>query len=128
MSVFRVILVRIFSAFCRIQTEYGEMLRISPYSVRMRENAGKMRTEITPYTDTFYAVTSWLKQRTCNALEGFQFRWKLITRKRNGDIQCYLFDMKIKILELFYSWWLFLTNTIPFNTFKGLGTWVLWLA
>ena len=32
------------------------MLRISQYSVRMRENAGKMRTGITPNTDTFYAV------------------------------------------------------------------------
>ena len=31
-------------------------LRISPYSVRMRENTGKMRTRITPNTDTFYAV------------------------------------------------------------------------
>ena len=32
------------------------MRSISPYSVRMRENAGKMRTRITPNTDTFYAV------------------------------------------------------------------------
>ena len=47
-SVFGVILVRnFFPAFSRI---------ISPYSVRMRENAGKMRTRITPNTDTFYAV------------------------------------------------------------------------
>ena len=29
---------------------------ISPYSVQMRENAGKMRTRITPDTDTFYTV------------------------------------------------------------------------
>ena len=34
---------------------------ISPYSVQMRENAGKMRTKITPNTDTFYAVgLDWL--------------------------------------------------------------------
>ena len=32
------------------------MLCISQYSVRMRENAGKMRTGITTNTDTFYAV------------------------------------------------------------------------
>ena len=41
------------SAFSRIRTEYGEILwdiRISLYSVRMR----KMRTRITPNTDTFY--------------------------------------------------------------------------
>ena len=36
-----------------IRTEYG---RISPYLVRLRENAGKMRTRITPNTYTFYAV------------------------------------------------------------------------
>ena len=29
---------------------------ISPYSVRMWENAGKMRTTITPNTDSFYGV------------------------------------------------------------------------
>ena len=40
-----------FPAF-RLNTE-----RISPYSVRMREIAGKMRTRITPNTDTFYEVS-----------------------------------------------------------------------
>ena len=58
MSVFRVILVRIFPAFSRIRTEYGEILRISPYSVRMRENAGKVRTTVTPNMEIFYAVNS----------------------------------------------------------------------
>ena len=43
-------LVRIFPAFSRIRTEY-------PHSVRVRENAVKMWTRITPDTDTFYAVT-----------------------------------------------------------------------
>ena len=32
------------------------ILRTSPYSVRMWENAGKMRSRTTPNTDTFYAV------------------------------------------------------------------------
>ena len=31
-------------------------LSISPYSVRMRENPGKMRTRTTPNTSSFYAV------------------------------------------------------------------------
>ena len=31
-------------------------LRISPYSVRMGENVGKMWTRITPNTDTLYEV------------------------------------------------------------------------
>ena len=48
MSVFGVIMVHIFPAF--------SLICISPYSVQMRENAGKMRTRITPNTDTFYAV------------------------------------------------------------------------
>ena len=67
-SVFRVILVHIFQAFSRIRTEYGEIRRtsISPYSVQMRENAGKMRTRITLNTDTFHAVTIttvWVKKK-----------------------------------------------------------------
>ena len=33
------------STFSRIQTEYGEILRISPYSVRMRENADQKNSE-----------------------------------------------------------------------------------
>ena len=56
MPLFEVILVRIFPVFSRIQTEYGEIFRISRYSVRMRENAEKMRTRITLNMDTFYAV------------------------------------------------------------------------
>ena len=32
------------------------ILCISPYSVQMRENAGKMQTRLTPITDTFYAL------------------------------------------------------------------------
>ena len=32
------------------------IFRISPYSARMRENAGKMRDRITPNADTFCAV------------------------------------------------------------------------
>ena len=33
------------SAFSRIRTEYGEIRRISPYSVRMRENADENNSE-----------------------------------------------------------------------------------
>ena len=33
------------SAFSRIRTEYEEILRISPYLVRMRENADKINSE-----------------------------------------------------------------------------------
>ena len=52
------------SVFSRIRTEYGEILRIFPYSVRMRENtdqkklpnAGKYGPEQTSYLDTFHTV------------------------------------------------------------------------
>ena len=56
MYVFEVILVRIFPAFSLIRTDYWEIRSIFPYSLRMRKNAGKIRTRITPTTDTFYAV------------------------------------------------------------------------
>ena len=32
-------------SFSRIRTEYGEILRISPYSIRMRENADQNNSE-----------------------------------------------------------------------------------
>ena len=56
MYVLEVILVRIFPAFSLIRTEYGEIRSIFPFSLRMLENEGKIRTRITPTTDTFYAV------------------------------------------------------------------------
>ena len=46
--------ISFWSVFPRIRTKYGEILRISPYSVRMREKYGP---EITPYLSTFHAVT-----------------------------------------------------------------------
>ena len=49
-------MVRIFSAFSRIRTEYEEIRSISTYPVQVWENAGKMRTRITLNTDSFYAV------------------------------------------------------------------------
>ena len=52
-SVFGAILFSIFPAFSGIRTEYGEIRSISPYSVRIWENAGKMPTKITPNTGTF---------------------------------------------------------------------------
>ena len=50
LSVFGVFL----SEFPHIRTEYGEIRRISQYSVRMWENADYK----TPNTDTFHAVTA----------------------------------------------------------------------
>ena len=58
MSVFGVILVHIFPLFSRIRTEYGEIVRISSYSVQMGQNTGKTWTKITPNTDTYLFVFS----------------------------------------------------------------------
>ena len=44
--VFGVILVRIFPTFPHIWTEYGEILRMSPYSVQMRENTEQKKLRI----------------------------------------------------------------------------------
>ena len=71
MSVFGVILVCIFAAFSCIRTEYGEIRCISPYSVRMRENVGKMRTRTTMNTDTFYAVSNLTSRVSNQAFDQF---------------------------------------------------------
>ena len=42
----------LWSIFSRIRTEYEDILRISPYSIRMRENTDQK----TPNTNTFQAV------------------------------------------------------------------------
>ena len=54
------------SAFSRIRTEYGKILRISPYSVRMRENTEQKLLRICTL------FTQWLYSRmfyriTCNS-------------------------------------------------------------
>ena len=56
MSIFGVVLIHVFLALFPIRTEYEEILHISPYSVQMRKNVGRMQTSVTPNTDTFYAV------------------------------------------------------------------------
>ena len=50
-------MVRIFPAFSRIWTEYGEIRS----TVQMRENVRKIWTRVTPNIDTFYAVNIWNK-------------------------------------------------------------------
>ena len=45
------------SAFSRIWTEYGEVLRISPYSVQMRENADQINSKYGPLLRCEYLYT-----------------------------------------------------------------------
>ena len=42
------------SAFSRIRTEYGEILRISPYSVQMRENPDQNNSEYGHFSCSVY--------------------------------------------------------------------------
>ena len=42
---FLIILVECRNTLCRIRTEQGEILRISPYSVQMRENVDQNNSE-----------------------------------------------------------------------------------
>ena len=63
------------------------LLRISPYSVRMRENTGKIRARITPNTDTFCAVPSLAHlpsslKSFVNAMQGTLFYFKLILARK----------------------------------------------
>ena len=72
--LFLAILVRIFPAFSRMRTEYGEIRSVSPYLAQMRENAEKTRTRITPNTDAFYAVNviSFKKQNRIGLRDVFR--------------------------------------------------------
>ena len=98
MSVFGVILVRIFPAFSRIRTEYGEILRISPDSVKMRENKRKMRTRITPNTDTFYAVHSFHWRKVWDFWQNFSNDH---TQTRSIDL--YMRLVKEKKIDVYYE-------------------------
>ena len=71
MSLFGVILVGIFAAFSCIRIEYGDIRCISLYSVRMRENVGKMWTRTTTNTDTFYAVSNLTSRVSNQALSSY---------------------------------------------------------
>ena len=62
-----------FRGFSRIRSEYGEIWSISPYSVRIRENPEKMRTRITPNTESFYAV--WIRTKVYFALLKSSLVW-----------------------------------------------------
>ena len=59
--VFGVILVPIFLTFTRIWTEYGGILRISPYSVQMRENTDMNNSEYGRFSRSVRPKMAWKK-------------------------------------------------------------------
>ena len=92
MSVFGIILVRNFPAFYSIQTEYGEVLLICPYSIQKRENAGKMRTRITPSTDSFHAVDD-IENIKLLAKPEWNFIWTFTTIYGYLIVLCNFYDI-----------------------------------
>ena len=48
------------STFSRIQTEYWEILRISPYSVWMRENADQNNSEYGQFLSNAHLTADWI--------------------------------------------------------------------
>ena len=67
----------IWSVFSRNRTEYGEILRIYPYSIRIRENTDQKKT---PYLDTFHAVIIMSKKWFSGGLTKNSFLWRVIFR------------------------------------------------
>ena len=58
------------SVFSRIWTEYGEILRISPYSVRMRENTVQKKLRIwTLFTQCLFINLFLLQSKTKNTVK-----------------------------------------------------------
>ena len=53
------------SVFSRIQTEYGEVLRICPYSVRMQENTDQKNSEYGHYSSSVSPYIYVLQGHKC---------------------------------------------------------------
>ena len=71
------------SVFSRIPTEYGEIRSISPYSVRMRENTGKMWTRVTPNTDSVWYIKLIFKH-----LHAISTESKILTGTNKHTMRC----------------------------------------
>ena len=100
MSILGVILVRMFPALLRIRTEYVEILRISPFPVRMREKAGKMRTRITSNMDPgniCWSSRHVLKTSSThfqrNNFKSFKTSWRRLAKTSWKTKNCYPEDI-----------------------------------
>ena len=49
----------LWSVFSRIRNEYGEILRVSPYSVQMRENKNQKNTKYGHFSSSEYFQTPY---------------------------------------------------------------------
>ena len=84
------------SVFSRIWTEYEEMLRISPYSVRMRENTNQKLLHIwTLFTQCICSKKHWMNKSLCRK------QWPHL----HTDSQCrYTWQPHTLRLWLFNDW------------------------
>ena len=70
----------------RFSRIFPHSISISPYSVRMKENARKMRTRITPNRDTFYVVSdcnSWWGSKSVQASLKNCTWWMILNKSKS---------------------------------------------
>ena len=80
--------------FSRIRTEYGDFLRKSPYSVRMRENKDEKNSVL----DSFHAVWKLESDSRLPPKMFYLLQWKLVKYDENY----FLFHLK----SFFRSWYI----------------------
>ena len=96
------------SMFSRIRTEYGEILRIFPYSVQMWKNTDQKKPRI------------WTLFTQGISLIGITLLHKQPQKYINADLKiCQYIRLHVKII-----WWRFRIKT-PF-TFWDMRTWDVW--
>ena len=73
------------SIFSRIRTEYGDLLRKPPCSVRIQENLDQKKT---PYYDTFHTVTPfWKRTLNISLWKGLiiilHYSWQILAKSKS---------------------------------------------
>ena len=111
------------SVFSHIQTEYGEILSISQYSVRMWENADENNSEHGRFScsvNVLYTFSFFPSSRKGNILWFFKFflwSWKVDFGQRKNDSQscCCLFLFLFFLLWFFFCFALFVLHCFCFS-------------
>ena len=94
------------SILSRIRTEYGEILRIFPYSVQMRKNTDQKKLHI------------WTLFTQCLSMIGITLFHKLPQKYINADLKiCQYIRLHVKII-----WWRFRVK----KRFWDMRTWDMW--
>ena len=103
------------SAFSRIWTEYGEE------SFRIQSKCRKMRTGITPNTDTFYAVVyTALVTFNENAVISFALKCSILNQKticwfKNKNFRMKKSSIRLNNKSIPTFWWSWLAEIVQMN-------------